>query len=50
MIGESELTRLLEFHFLSESQAGVSESFPQRTVVTTVQENINATPHPVISR
>lgn len=50
MIGESELTRLLEFHFLSESQAGVSESFLQRTVVTTVEENIDATPHPVISR
>lgn len=50
MIGESELTRLLEFHLLSESQTGVSESFPQRTVVTMIQENIDATPHPVISR
>ena len=44
------LTRLLEFHLLSESQTGVSESFPQRTVVTMIQENIDATPHPVISR
>ena len=50
MIGESELTRLLEFHLFSESEAGVSESFPQRTDVTTVQENIDAMPHPVISR
>ena len=50
MIGESELTRLLGFHLLSESQAGVSESFPQGAVVTVVEENIGATAHPVISR
>lgn len=46
MIGESELAKLLVSPLLSESQAGVSESFSQRTVVSIVQDNIDTKPPP----
>ena len=46
MIGESELAKLLASPLLSESRSGVSESFPQRTVVSIAQDNIDTNPPP----